>query len=82
MIDIERERQRHREREKQAPYWEPDMGLDPGTPGSCPGPKAGAKLLSHPGIPNYYHFFKSPFSFKYFVKLHLIRDYFRLSLQS
>ena len=27
------------------------MGLDPGTPGSCPGPKAGAKLLSHPRIP-------------------------------
>ena len=51
MIDIERERegQRHR-REKQAPCREPDMGLDPGIPGSCPGPKAGAKLLSHPGI--------------------------------
>ena len=28
------------------------LGLDPGTPESCPGPKAGAKLLSHPGIPN------------------------------
>ena len=27
------------------------MGLDPGTPGSRPGPKAGAKPLSHPGIP-------------------------------
>ena len=25
------------------------MGLDPGTSGSCPGPKAGAKALSHPG---------------------------------
>ena len=25
--------------------------LDPGPPGSCPGPKAGAKPLSHPGIP-------------------------------
>ena len=55
MIDIERERererQRHRSREKQAPCQEPDVGLDPGIPGSCPGPKAGAKLLSHPGIP-------------------------------
>ena len=30
------------------------MGLDPGTPGSCPGPKAGAQLLSHPGVP--WHF--------------------------
>ena len=47
----ERERQRHRQREKQAPCREPDVGLDPGTPGSCPGPKAGAKPLSHPGIP-------------------------------
>ena len=27
------------------------MGLDPGTPGSRPGPKAGAETLSHPGIP-------------------------------
>ena len=27
------------------------MGLDPGNPGSHTGPKAGAKLLSHPGIP-------------------------------
>ena len=27
------------------------MGLDPGTPGSCPGPQAGAQALSHPGAP-------------------------------
>ena len=50
MVDIERERQRHRRREKQAPHWEPDVGLHPGTP-SHPGPKAGAKPLGHPGIP-------------------------------
>ena len=31
-----------------SPMW----GLGPGTPGSCPGPKAGVKLLSHPGIPS------------------------------
>ena len=31
---------------------EPDVGFDPGSPGSRPGPKAGAKLLRHPGIPN------------------------------
>ena len=45
MIDIEREseRQRHRRREKLAPCREPDVGLDPGTPGLRPGPKAGAK---------------------------------------
>ena len=34
------ERQRHRQREKQAPCREPDMGLDPGTPGSHPGMQA------------------------------------------
>ena len=49
----ERERQRHRQREKQAPGREPDAGLNPWTPGSFPGPKAGTKLLSHPGIPPY-----------------------------
>ena len=27
------------------------MGLSPRTPGSPPGPKAGAKPLSHPGVP-------------------------------
>ena len=51
MVERERERQRHRQREKQVSCQEPDVGLDPGTPGSCPGPKAGAKLLNHPGIP-------------------------------
>ena len=51
VTERERERQRHRQREKQAPCREPDVGLDPGTPGSRPGPKAGAKPLSNPGIP-------------------------------
>ncbi|CAD7689928.1 unnamed protein product [Nyctereutes procyonoides] len=32
-------------------HWEPDVGFDPGSPGSRPGPKAGAKPLCHPGIP-------------------------------
>ena len=35
----ERERQRHRQREMQAPCREPDVGLDPRSPGSRPGPK-------------------------------------------
>ena len=48
MIDIERERQR----KKQAPCREPDVGLDPRSPGSGPELKAGAKLLSHPGCPS------------------------------
>ena len=39
MGDTERERQRHRQREKQAPCREPDVGLNPGSPGSRPGPK-------------------------------------------
>ena len=47
----ERERQRHRQREKQVPRREPDVRLDPGTPGSCPGLKAGAKPLNHSGVP-------------------------------
>ena len=36
----ERESQRYRQREKQAPCRKPDMGLDPGTPGSRLEPKA------------------------------------------
>ena len=36
----ERDRQRHRQREKQAPCREPNLGLDPGSPGSGPGLKA------------------------------------------
>ena len=31
---------------------EPDVGFDPGSPGSRPGLKAGAKPLRHPGIPD------------------------------
>ena len=50
----ERERQRHRQKEKQAPCREPDMVLDPRSPESLPGLKVAAKLLSHPGCPNYY----------------------------
>ena len=51
------ERVREREAETQAEgeagsmYREPDVGFDPGSPGSRPGPKAGAKPLRHPGIP-------------------------------
>ena len=53
VIQRERERQRHRQREKQVPCREPDAGLHPRSPGSSPGPKAGAKQLSHPGIPTH-----------------------------
>uniref|UniRef100_A0A8P0SCB5 Refilin A n=1 Tax=Canis lupus familiaris TaxID=9615 RepID=A0A8P0SCB5_CANLF len=51
MRDTHRERQRHRQREKQAPCREPDVRLDPGTPGSRPGRKADTQPLSHPGAP-------------------------------
>ena len=44
------QRQRPRQREKQAPCREPDVGLDPRTPESGPGPKADAQSLSHPGV--------------------------------
>ena len=51
-LETQREKQRHRQREKQAPCREPDMGLDPKTPGSRPEPKADAQPLSHPGVPD------------------------------
>ena len=53
MKDTERERQRQRHREKQAPCREPDVGLNPRSPGSCPGPKAVIKLLGHWNCPEY-----------------------------
>ncbi|KAM8893344.1 LOW QUALITY PROTEIN: ubiquitin-like modifier-activating enzyme 1 [Lycaon pictus] len=48
----EREREREAEREAGSMHREPDVGFDPGSPGSRPGPKAGAKPLRHPGIPH------------------------------
>ena len=51
MRDRERMKWRHRQREKQAPCGEPNMALNPMTPGSLPEPKADAQLLSHPGAP-------------------------------
>ena len=68
MKDTGRKRGRGRQREKQAPCKELDVGLDPGTLGSRPGLKAGAKPLSptHFSLPvssytlhvfNYTHFF-------------------------
>ena len=52
MRERERERQRHRQREEAGSmHRELDVGFDPGSPGSRPGPKAGTKPLRHPGIP-------------------------------
>ena len=47
----EREAETQTEGEAGSMHWEPDVGFDPGSPGSHPGPKAGAKPLRHPGIP-------------------------------
>ena len=55
MIVTEREREREAETQAEGEagpmHREPDMGFDPGSPRSRPGPKAGAKPLRHPGIP-------------------------------
>ena len=48
----EREAETQAEGEAGYTHQEPDAGLNPGSPGSCPGPKAGAKPLCHPGIPH------------------------------
>ena len=48
-----REAETHAEGEAGSMHREPDVGFDPGSPGSRPGPKAGAKPLRHPGIPQF-----------------------------
>ena len=47
----EREAETQAEGEAGSMHREPDVGFDSGSPGSRPGPKAGAKPLRHPGIP-------------------------------
>ena len=48
----EREAETQAEGEAGSMHREPNVGFDPGSPGSRPGPKAGAaKPLRHPGIP-------------------------------
>ena len=62
----EREREKEREAETQAEgeagsmHREPDVGFNPGSPGSHPGPKAGTKPLTHQGCPlkNFLKFLK------------------------
>uniref|UniRef100_A0A8C0LV64 Methyltransferase HEMK2 n=1 Tax=Canis lupus dingo TaxID=286419 RepID=A0A8C0LV64_CANLU len=59
MIGTQREREAETQAEGEAGsmHREPDVGFNPGSPGSRPGPKAGAKPLRHPGIPTpkFYH---------------------------
>ena len=52
MIVREREAETQAEGEAGSMHREPDVGFDPGSPGPRPGPKAGAKPLRHPGIPD------------------------------
>ena len=49
----EREAETQAEGEAGSMHREPDVGFDPGSSGLCPEPKAGAKLLRHPGIPSH-----------------------------
>ena len=57
IYDSHRERESERgaetlaEGEAGSIHLEADVGFDPGSPGSRPGPKAGAKPLRHPGFP-------------------------------
>ena len=56
MIVTQREREKgeaetQAEGEAGSMHPEPDVGFDPWSPGSHPGPKAGAKPLHQPGIP-------------------------------
>ena len=59
------DRQGHRQREKQTPCREPNVRLNPRTPGSGPEPKAGGQPLNHPGISQTHIFKPHPF-----LKLH------------
>ena len=52
VTDREREAETQAEGEAGSMHREPDVGFDPRSPGSRPGPKAGAKPLRHPGIPS------------------------------
>ena len=53
MRDTEKEAET--DREKQVPCGEPNVGLNPRTPGSCPEPKADAQPLSYPGASFHKH---------------------------
>ena len=57
MRDTERKREAETQaEEEEAPCREPDVGLDPRTPGSQPEPNTEAQPLSHPGVPQIIYF--------------------------
>ena len=59
MIVTEREAETQAEGEAGSVHCESDVEFDPSSPGSRLGPKAGAKRLSHPGIP-YFQLLEDP----------------------
>ena len=69
MRDTDREAETQTE-EKCAPCRDSDVGFNPRTPRTCPGPKAGTKPLSHPGIPINLNFFNNSLSFAMYQFLH------------
>ena len=73
MINTQREAETPRQREKQAPCREPDAGLDPGTPGSCPEPKADAQHWATQTSPMSYFWWK----FTIWIELGLCTRYWR-----
>ena len=80
MIVTQRERETQAEGEAGSMHREPDVGFDPGSPGSRPGPKAGTKLLRHPGIPENRFFgdnHQSSVFSKYlsmFIQMHIVTN--------
>ena len=70
MRDTQKERQIHRQREKQASCRKPNVGLYPGTLGSCPGPKADAQPLRYPGVPSSLNSLMLATNFKQFKTPH------------
>ena len=64
MIVTEREREAETQAEGEAGsmHREPNVGFEPGSPGSRPGTKAGAKPLRHPGIPVFSFYMKNVFT--------------------
>ena len=56
-------------------HQEPDVEFDPGSPGSRPGPKAGAKPLRHPGIPHFKLFKEEKKKMKSFITSPSIGDH-------
>ena len=70
MRDTQREAET--QREKQAPCEEPNVGLNPRTPGSQPELKADAQPLSHPCALLFFYF--KDFTYLFMRDTHIERD--------